>query len=105
MAPGWGRRPHPVVRSRGLGRGTTLALQGGMDLHCSALTHVGRRRNNEDAHALRPDRGLVVVADGMGGYEGGEVASHLVVESLVELFARTQADSEASGRCRRVRHQ
>ncbi|MCA9654001.1 MAG: serine/threonine-protein phosphatase [Myxococcales bacterium] len=67
-----------------------------MDLHCSALTHVGRRRNNEDAHALRPDLGLVVVADGMGGYEGGEVASHLVVESLVELFARTQADSEAT---------
>ena len=67
-----------------------------MELHCSAFSHVGRRRNNEDAHALRPDLGLVVVADGMGGYEGGEVASRIVVERLVELFARGQQDSEAT---------
>jgi PPM family protein phosphatase len=67
-----------------------------MDIRCSARTHVGRRRNNEDAHAVRPDLGLVAVADGMGGYEGGEIASRLVVESVVELFDRTSRDSDAT---------
>lgn len=67
-----------------------------MDIRCSARTHVGRRRNNEDAYAVRPDLGLVAVADGMGGYEGGEVASALVVRSMVELFDRTRRDADAT---------
>lgn len=79
-----------------VGRGTVLALQAGMKIHCRASNHIGRRRNDEDAHAVRPDLGLIVVADGMGGYEGGEIASHLVVESVVQLFERTHADSEAT---------
>lgn len=86
----------PAVQFRGLGVGTMLAPLEGMEIRCSALSHVGRRRNNEDAYAVHPELGLSVVADGMGGYEGGEVASRIVVDSLVELFARHAADRDAT---------
>ncbi len=48
---------------------------------------------------MHPELGLVAVADGMGGYEGGEVASRIVIETLVELFSRTTADRDATWPC------
>jgi len=54
-----------------------------MDFEYSALTDVGRvRANNEDAVAVDPAHGIVVLADGMGGYNAGEVASALAVEQI-----------------------
>jgi len=51
-----------------------------------ADTNVGCVREvNEDAVLDKPELGLWVVADGMGGYEAGDVASKMVVESLAEL--------------------
>jgi serine/threonine protein phosphatase PrpC len=48
-----------------------------------ALTNVGKvRSNNEDSHLVREESGLWVVADGMGGHEGGEWASAKIVEEL-----------------------
>lgn len=46
-------------------------------------THVGHvREANEDSFLVADDLGLLVVADGMGGHAGGEIASSLVVESM-----------------------
>lgn len=47
------------------------------------LSDVGRvRLKNEDTLAVEPSRGLVMVADGMGGAPGGEVASALAVQEV-----------------------
>jgi len=45
---------------------------------------------------VRPELGLFVVADGMGGYEGGEVASAIAVESICELIRRTAGDADVT---------
>lgn len=61
-----------------------------------AVTHVGRRESNEDSLLHQPEQGLFVVADGMGGYEGGEVASQIVVDTVGEVYERLRADREAT---------
>ena len=53
---------------------------------------VGRRQNNEDVYAVRPDLGLYLVADGMGGHEGGEVASQLAAEAVTWVFQNASGD-------------
>ena len=67
-----------------------------MQLETYALSIAGRRANNEDAICARPDLGLFVVADGMGGYEGGEVASAIAVDSITELVRRTAGDADCT---------
>ena len=55
------------------------------------------RTTNEDAFGTLPDDGLVVVADGMGGCRGGEVASRLAVDTVLRHLPKSsngQADAE-----------
>jgi serine/threonine protein phosphatase PrpC len=58
-----------------------------MSLAAHGVTHQGRRTTNEDAFLVDPDRGLFVVADGMGGHNAGEVASSLAVKAIGEFLA------------------
>ncbi len=67
-----------------------------MRIEHAAFTHVGRRSNNEDSFVVEPGLGLYAVADGMGGYEGGEIASTLTTGTLRDFFVRERADSEST---------
>ncbi len=59
-----------------------------------SLTDTGRvRANNEDAVAVVPALGLVVLADGMGGYNAGEVASTLATQVVTRRFDHLWTDS------------
>ncbi|PWU14177.1 MAG: Stp1/IreP family PP2C-type Ser/Thr phosphatase [Bdellovibrio sp.] len=46
-----------------------------------------RRESNQDSFLINHDLGLFVVADGMGGHSGGEVASQLAVQTVEKVFA------------------
>jgi len=46
------------------------------------------RELNEDSIELRPESGIVVLADGMGGYNAGEVASGMATSMIADGMAR-----------------
>lgn len=54
-----------------------------------AKTDVGLvRQNNEDYFFTDPDNRLIIVADGAGGHDHGEIASRLAVESCYQYLTR-----------------
>jgi protein phosphatase len=62
------------------------------EIECSGLSHIGSvREDNQDAIRLSgdtpsADRRLFAVADGMGGYSHGGIASQVALETFFETF-------------------
>jgi PPM family protein phosphatase len=64
-----------------------MALKG--KVSTALLSDVGRvRDNNEDSVAEDGDIGLLVLADGMGGYNAGEIASGITTTAVVDAVRR-----------------
>ncbi len=88
----------PGHESPGNGRKETkgrMSLKG--KIQVVRFTDTGRvRDHNEDAADADMDTGLMVLADGMGGYNAGEVASELAIKTVMDLV-RVGVDRESRG--------
>jgi protein phosphatase len=92
-----GGRPHwtgPHRARAPVATGAPMTLS--QSLQTASLTDPGRvRDHNEDCIESRPDIGLYVLADGMGGYNAGEVASgmatSLIADGLQEAWSPRDA--------------
>ncbi len=64
----------------------------------AAKSDVGNvRTNNEDAYLVDAQLGLLIVADGMGGHVGGEVASALAAETIAAVVKERLSGAEDPG--------
>jgi len=58
-----------------------------MEYSVATRTHIGKvRQKNEDSISYDEECNVIIVADGIGGYEGGDVASKIVAENLNYYF-------------------
>ncbi len=70
----------------------TAPSQASPEIECSGLSHIGSvREDNQDAIRLSgetpaADRRLFAIADGMGGYSHGGIASQVALETFFETF-------------------
>ena len=70
-----------------------MSLRGKIEF--AELTDTGRvREHNEDAIGSVADIGLMVLADGMGGYNAGEVASGIAVQIVTDLASEAATREE-----------
>jgi PPM family protein phosphatase len=73
-------------------------------LQSASLTDPGRvRDHNEDCIESRPEIGLYVLADGMGGYNAGEVASGMATTFIKSELGRWLAQAGRHANAREVR--
>jgi serine/threonine protein phosphatase PrpC len=65
------------------------------------------RSGNEDNYLMLPEKGMFIVADGMGGHAAGEVASEMAVQMIARGLQGVvgKSESEATQMMRRAIHE
>ena len=88
-----GKRPvleapvHRIVYDEDAERDEPTRAESLFLVSATAQTDTGlRRKRNEDSVLVLEGTNLFVVADGMGGYRGGELASQLAVKTIGDAF-------------------
>lgn len=74
----------------------SLGVWSPVKIEYADYTDCGKRGNNEDCHRIQitPDSTLAVVADGLGGYANGEVASKIAVDTIFDALQDKRIDEE-----------
>ena len=66
-----------------------------MTINTAYRSHVGLiRASNQDAVLYMPQKGLYGIADGMGGHNGGDIASQMAVDMLGQLIREPYPEAE-----------
>lgn len=67
-----------------------------MTIVASGATDIGmKRKTNQDSICLAPEHNFYVVADGMGGHNGGDIASQMSVKLLPEYLAQNPNEDKS----------
>ncbi|ADF54432.1 protein phosphatase 2C-related protein [Zunongwangia profunda SM-A87] len=56
------------------------------------ISHIGKRETNQDrilAEKIGTDSYLYIVADGMGGYDNGDIAAEMIIDSLTTFLSNS----------------
>jgi protein phosphatase len=70
-----------------------------MRLWAWGQSHPGKKRErNEDSYLVEPEIGVMAVADGMGGHQGGATASRMAIEQVARELLDARGDFEAAVR-------
>ena len=66
-----------------------------MQFQSYGISDVGRKRTkNEDSYLINEENALFVIADGMGGHQGGEYASRIAVSTIEEVVRSITEDPD-----------
>jgi serine/threonine protein phosphatase PrpC len=93
--------PYLILLIFGMAQLFLIFLRNGMtkkrrrpELQTGNAQTIGRRKEQEDAFSIIENQNgvLAVIADGMGGYANGKLASDTVVNTFSEEFSQTEVD-------------
>jgi PPM family protein phosphatase len=88
----------PTLRPDGSSGGNRPLGKAAPRIEIAGVSDVGRlRRRNEDAIDWDTGLGVAMVADGMGGSQGGDIAARTALRSIKDDLRRALADSERLG--------